>query len=384
MPLARFTVRSEQASGGISVRTSPNDPEDVEIRLFDSDGADLSEADQRKIERIFYREDYRRTGAAKLGVLEFPPHASEQYVLGLLRAIDLEAIREKAPDLKAVIDYAYGPISLIGPAIMGRIGCDVLGVHAYTDESRPVLRQEDVQKMVEDLRDHVRKSGSDLGVLIEPGGEIAHLVDDRGRSISHERALLAFLRHEASRGIETAAVPIACSSACEAILEGTSTTVQRTPVGLASMMAHSARRKAGFAGNSEGALIFPSFMPAPDALMTFCKTLELIAHANRPLSEAIDDLPEVHVAKRDVETPWNMKGAVMRRLAADASGRLVLIDGVKVVEDDSWALVIPYPDAPLCGVWAEAQSADQAEELADEYVRRVEKVVASGPEETYL
>ncbi|MDQ3952333.1 MAG: sugar phosphate nucleotidyltransferase, partial [Actinomycetota bacterium] len=73
LPVTRFAVRTEQASGGISVRTSPRDPETVEIRLFDADGADLAPGDQRKIERIFYREDYRRAGALQLGELEFPP-----------------------------------------------------------------------------------------------------------------------------------------------------------------------------------------------------------------------------------------------------------------------------------------------------------------------
>ena len=88
MPITRFGVRSEQASGGVSVRTSPSDPEMVEIRLFDGDGADLSEADQRKIDRVFFREDYRRPGPHKLGELEFPPHLVERYVSGFIGKLE--------------------------------------------------------------------------------------------------------------------------------------------------------------------------------------------------------------------------------------------------------------------------------------------------------
>ena len=42
----------EQAQGGITVRLAPGDPDSVEIRFFDEDGADIDEGAQRKIERL--------------------------------------------------------------------------------------------------------------------------------------------------------------------------------------------------------------------------------------------------------------------------------------------------------------------------------------------
>ena len=385
-PLTRFTVRSRQAAGGISVRTSPTDPEVVEIRLFDADGADLPTAAQRKIERTFFREDYRRASAAKLGDLEFPPRALEQYAGGLLRVLDVPAIRELAP--KIVVEYAHGPASLIGPSLLGRLGCDALSVHAFTDEHRPVLSGEEVVRMLSALTDHVRNSGSDMGVLLEPGGEIAHLVDGRGRVVPQEQALLAFLQHEARRGATKLALPVSTTSKAEAVLEGFDATLEWSPVSIASLMARAAEESVGFAGTAEGAFIWPELMPAPDALMTFGKALELVAEAGKPLADVIDELPDFHVAKRDVPTPWELKGTVMRELAA-ADGakdgrRLVLIDGVKMVDADRWVLVVPYPDEPSCRVWAEASDPGASEELADHYADLVEEVVRRGdPETTY-
>ncbi|MDQ3645891.1 MAG: sugar phosphate nucleotidyltransferase [Actinomycetota bacterium] len=378
LPLTRFTVSSEQASGGISVQTSASDPEVVEIRLFDPEGADLAEADQRKIERMFFREDYRMPGPNKLGELEFPPRALEQYTSGLLAAIDLERIRKNAP--KVVVDYAYGPLSTIGPSVLGRLGCDVLSVNAFTDEHRPVLVSDQVDKLLGKLADHVVNSGSDMGVLLEPGGEVARLVDDSGRPVSHEQALLAFVRYESVLGAKAMALPVSVSRVCETVAAESGARVHWAPNSLPALMERASRPSIGFAGNGEGALIFPEFMPAPDALMTFCKTLEMIASVGRPLSGVIDDLPEVHVATRDVRTPWQSKGAVMREVAAFGAARpgaqLMLLDGVKTVEADRWALVIPYPDQPLCRVWAEAGTAEEAEQLADEYVALIGSTVA--------
>ena len=380
MPLTRFTIKGEQAAGGISVRTSPGDPEVVEIRLFDADGADLSPAEQRKVERVFFREDYRRAAHNKLGELEFPPRALEQYTAGLMNAVDVKAIRARAP--KVVVDYAFGASSLVGPSLMGRLGCDVLSVNAFTDEHRPVLVTEDLRRLLEHLTEHVRKSGSDLGVLLEPGGETAHLIDDKGRLVSPDRALLAFIRHEAARGASQVAVPVSSPSACDAVAEAAGATVTRTPVALPALMSRAARPGVGFAGNDSGELIFPAFMTAPDGLMTFAKTLELLAVQGGSLSALIDDLPTTHMAVRDVRTPWQHKGAVMRHIATAAgaaAGRktnLVLIDGVKVVESPTrWALVIPYPDEPMCRVWAEGTRPSEAEEIADRYARAVSDVV---------
>ena len=375
MPVARFTVQSEQAVGGINVRTSPGDPEGVEIRIFDGDGADLAPAAQRKIERIYFREDYRLVGPAQLGELEFPARALEQYVSALLGAVDLEAIRKLAP--KVVVDYASGSSSLVGPSILGRLGCDVLAVNAFTDEHRPVLVREDLERLLSDLAKHVRVSGSSCGVLLEPGGEVAYLVDDKGRVVAQETALLAFIQHETDRGAEAVAVPVSSTAACERIAAAHGAKLLWTATGLPSLMAKAQRPEVGFAGNSDGALIFPGFMPAPDGLMTFCKTLELLAAAGQPLSKLVDGLPELHVVRREVRTPWAHKGAVMRRIASEAGpGRLILLDGIKVVEKDRWVLVIPFPDDPLCGIWAEAPTKQQAEELADRYAGLVERAAA--------
>jgi mannose-1-phosphate guanylyltransferase / phosphomannomutase len=379
MPLTRFTVRSQQAAGAISVRTSPAEPQVVEIRLFDADGVDLPEGDRRRIERIYFREDYRTAGPSKLGELEFPPHAPEQYVGGVLRTVDLAGIR--AAGLKVVIDYAFGPACLVGPSIMGRLNCDVLSLNAYVDESRPVLAAPDLERMRSLLADHVVNSGSDLGVLLEPGGELAYVVDDRGRPVAEVAKLLAFVRHESSRGAGTLAVPVSAPRACEELTATGGARLQWIPTSLAELMARASQPEVGFAGNPDGILLFGDLMAAPDGVMTFCKTLELVASARRPLSAIVDDLPKVHMKQRDVPTPWEVKGAVMRRISSlSHRGRLVLIDGVKIVEDDRWALVIPYPDEPLTRVWAEAATTEDADAHAAHYADIVARVAREAAE----
>jgi len=53
--------------------------------------------------------------------------------------------------------------------------------------------------------------------------------------------------------------------------------------------------------------------------------------------------------------------------------RAELIDGIKIMLGErNWALVLPDPDFPRFHIYTEAQSDDEAQELADRYVRIVE------------
>lgn len=63
---------------------------------------------------------------------------------------------------------------------------------------------------------------------------------------------------------------------------------------------------------------------------------------------------------------------VMRTVAERSKDReLVLVDGVKILHDDGWALVLPDPEEPLTHVWAEGPTEREARSLAQEYARRI-------------
>jgi mannose-1-phosphate guanylyltransferase/phosphomannomutase len=130
------------------------------------------------------------------------------------------------------------------------------------------------------------------------------------------------------------------------------------------------------AASQEGGYIFPDFLPAYDATAALVKTLELLARTGIRLSKVVAELPRVHVAHETVVTPWEQKGMVMRTLVERVADReLVLVDGVKVMHDAGWALVLPDPEEPLTHVWAEGASDAEARSLAQEYARRIRQLL---------
>ena len=100
-PLARFHARNHRHAGSITVRLSADDPEKVSMRFFDADGIDLAEGDQRKIERLYHREDFRRVVAGEIGDIGFAPRAIEHYTAALIDTVDWGAMARAATQDRA-------------------------------------------------------------------------------------------------------------------------------------------------------------------------------------------------------------------------------------------------------------------------------------------
>ncbi len=373
VPVTRFQVRSQGNRGGITVRLAAGDPQSVIIRFFDADGTDLDEGAQRKIERYYYRQDFRRAFAAEIGDLGFAPRALEHYTASLISCVDVEAIR--AAGFRVVMDYAYGSTSLLMPAVLAKLGADVLAVNPYASTAGAAAFDPSVHSgRVAQL---VRTANANFGAVIDPDGEHIFLIDDEGHCLTQDQAMLALVRLVASthKGARIA-LPVAASRVAEEIAAEHGAEIVWTKLSAAHLMDTAETDDIALGASQDGGFIFPDFLPAYDATATLVKVLELIARTGIPLSKVVADLPRVHIAHESVVTPWEEKGTVMRLMVERTKDReLVLVDGVKVIHEDGWALVLPDPDEPVTQVWAEGSSEAEARGLVQEYARRIRQML---------
>jgi mannose-1-phosphate guanylyltransferase/phosphomannomutase len=374
VPVTRFQVRTERAQGGITVRLAADDPQQVVIRFFDADGTDMNEAGQRKLERLFYREDFRRVLASEIGDIDFPPRALEYYTAGLMNTVDTDRIRSHG--FKVVLDYAFGAASFVMPSVLSKLGAEVLAVNPYASTAGALAF--DRWQHAARVGDLVRASGSHLGAVIDPNGEYITIVDDGGHVLSDNEALLALLSLVLSTNEKPRiAVPVAASQTVEEMCRQSGAEIVWTKLSTPALMEVACNGDITFAASQEGGYIFPKFLPAYDAVATFINVLALLAETGLKLSKIVSQQPRIHIVHETVVTPWEQKGMVMRTLVERAApGReLVLVDGVKVMHDDGWALILPDPEEPLTHVWAEGTTDGEARSLAQEYTRRIRQLL---------
>jgi mannose-1-phosphate guanylyltransferase/phosphomannomutase len=374
VPVTRFLTRQPVAAAGTTVRLVEGDSQSVVIRFFDEQGLDLAETGQRKVERVFNREDFRRVFAGEIGDIGFPPRALEQYTAALEATVDGELLRGSG--LKAVIDYGYGSTSFVMPNVLSKVGADVLAVNPYAATGGAI--DFDARAHAEQVAALVRASGAHLGAVIDPDGEHLLLVDDSGHVLSHTQALLAILELVSGHLLgDRVALPVAVSSHAAAIVERHGAEVLWTKLSTPALMDAASEKGVGFAASIDGGYILPGFLPAFDAAAALVKVLELLAITGRRLSEVVAELPRPHIAHETVVTPWEQKGTVMRSLVELTKDRRIeLVDGVKIHHDaGAWALALPDPEEPITHIWAEAASAADAKRLAQEYARRVRQML---------
>lgn len=428
-PVTRFGARSGGSAGGVTVRLSPDDAQSVMIGFFDARGIDIPEVAQRKIERIFYREDFRRCLASETGDISYPVRVPDLYARALLAQVDIDAIR--AARFKVVLDYAYGAASFVMPAVLGQLGADVLSVNPYAAA---------YQSLTFDRWEHargvsalVKASGAHFGAVLAPDGERITLVDDNGRALSDAEGLLALLslvlctkrdgrvaapgapemgpvsagaprrqggdegrllhdvptssaeegRHEPGPGPGGAqnaradiALPVSAPSPAEEMCVRAGTTVIWTKLSASHLMEVASRPGVEFAAGHEGGYIFPGFLPAYDAVAALAHTFALLAMTGTKLSRVVAGLPQVFSAHEAVVTPWQKKGLVMRAVMELSKDRpTVLVDGVKILYDDGWGLVVPDPEEALTHIWSEAATETGALARAQDYARQVRNVL---------
>ncbi len=376
MPVTRFDVRSSNAAGGIMVRTAPGDPERIDILFLDADGDDLSPAAQRKLDRVFSRQDFRRAFPGEIGDLRFPARTLDLYIQDLLDRVDTTGLAEA--DLKIVVDPSGGSASLVLPTLLGRLGVDVLTVNGRVDEIIPAHSAADDLRATDRLGALVASSGAAFGVRFDHVGERIAIVDERGDLIDDDRALLVFLDLVAAenRGAEVA-LPVTTTRVADQVTHFHGLTVRRTSLSAAALTRVAREEGVVFAADGRGGFVVGEFAPAIDGLAAFVKLLTLVARTRLTLSAIDARIPSIAILRRSVPTPWAAKGTVMRRIVEsvdpDAGQTLDTTDGVRIVSPDgSWVLVLPDPSEAVTHLWAEGADLSEAHQLLRHWAEVVE------------
>jgi mannose-1-phosphate guanylyltransferase/phosphomannomutase len=373
IPVVRYEMGKEGELGGIHVRQSPYDSRLIDIKFFDASGSDISIKQEKAIEQLFFREDFKRANLNEVGELTVPPRALEYYKDGYLKCIDREALQ--AANFKIVLDYAYSSASLIFPTILGDLGVEVVALNSYVNPTKITKTEADFKHSLNQLSDIVTTLKADVGFLIDTGAEKVFLVDERGRIVPDDLAMvivaeLVMRTHRQG----TVSVPVHVSSIIDKLAQQYKVKVKRTAASPRQIATSAKEKDIVFVGDLTGGFIFPEFQPAFDAMYAIGKILEMMAKEKVHLNRISREIPSFEVLHKKIPCPWDKKGQTMRYAIEEAKGKKAeLIDGVKIFVKDGWVLMLPDADEAYFHIWAESEDDATAKELLREYSDKVRK-----------
>ena len=321
---------------GLVVSASHNPPEYNGVKVFDREGHKLTDADELEIEAL--------VGIAGPGggTVEHAEDAVESYVDHVV-----ERFGSDLGGLRIAVDCANGAFSAIAPGVFERLGADVTSLAASPDGTN--INAGCGATDLGLLQAAVRAGGHDLGVAFDGDGDRMLAVDANGAVVDGDQivAICAL-----ALGVDVVAVTVMTNLGFHRLMAEHGVRVLTTDVGDRYVL-EALRREGGILGGEQsGHLIVLDGHATGDGLaaaLTLCRSL-----GGRSLAEAAAVMPRFPQAKanvpvRSLEVPPAVAAEVERVNAALAGrGRV---------------LVRPSGTEPVVRVLAEAERAEEAEEL---------------------
>jgi len=372
LPLVRYKLNTYGEVGGVYFRQSLDDPTSTEIVFLDGEGLDFSSAMAKNVERIFYKENFRRAHHSEPGGITELPQVLDFYREGFLRNIDRDLLRKR--NLKAVIDYNHSPSGQVLPALLNDLGCEVIGLNAYVDEERGAKKAEEKPGGLQQLAKIVCTLNANAGFWLDPDSEVITLVDNVGKIYEPAELLIvmvSLLLRSGEKG--SFALPVSAPSVIEQMVLEKRCAVVRTKNTERAMIEAALSSETIMAGSMNGKLAFPRFQPAFDGMFAIAKIIELIAATSIPLAKAAAETPQRTFLQARIPCIWELKGGIMRKMSEDSLDKEAsFIDGIKVHFGEDWLLVLPDQYRSFINVIAEAREPKVAHRLLDEYRQKVE------------
>ncbi len=367
VPIVRHCLHNGNYAAGIYIRHNPDDYHLIDMIFFDGKGVDLPTSSAKKVERMYFGEDFERANLDNIGHLEHPTYPVENYRNDFLKDINIDLIQSAG--FKIVIDHSNGSSSQIFPTLFSQFGISAIELNVSLNPRKfSSSAEENVQAIVQ-LSTIVKSLHADIGFILNPAAEKLTVIDDHGTPIDSQLLLLIltdlFLETNSCKKI---AVPISASMGIDDIAKRHNVEVVRVASDHYAMMSIYKETDIDFVGGTKGGFIFSDFQTGTDAMLATVKILEMLAETRMRFSALRKKYDNYQRLSLSVPCAWAKKGTVMRELIKNSEKQnRELIDGVKVYLDNGSVLVTPDRLTASFNILAESQDKKSAQELLSRY-----------------
>ncbi|NIA11784.1 MAG: NTP transferase domain-containing protein [Nitrospiraceae bacterium] len=372
-PAARFLLQKCNFLAGVHFEASSVIPGHTDILFFDGNGLPIDTAREKSIERVFFKERFRRVTPSEVGIIKEKSYASEEYIRSIKKRIDDKI---KQPGYKIVVDLMNGIFSEVYPKLLAHFKADSIILNSYESEEKlthfPLVRS----KALRDIPRIVKSTEADIGFVIHPEGEKLSVVSDKGEVIEPHRLILLFIKaiDEAVDKHVKVCVPVSCPSVFDEELKNVSVERKRFR-GISDDLL----RQYYMVGDLDRRFSFPEFSLSPDGVYASVKLLELLSFAGKSVSQILDEIPEFFFSHLIVNCPSSRKAKLMRNLSEEAFGKTAsFIEGVKIFGDENWILFIPDQFADRLHIFVQAKTKKDVERILKSFQEKLNRWIEEG------
>ena len=169
----RFATRELKGQRGFHLTVNG---ENVLIRVVNRDGIDLTKSEERKIENLLNREEYRPVSTQRIEESKYLPDMTRAYLNNIVEALDLNLIARN--QFRVAVGADHPRISEWTARLLDRLACDVIRIDR--SERLPAANGE-AEAMIDHLAIETSRTGANLGVYVDNGAKESALSHLKGR-----------------------------------------------------------------------------------------------------------------------------------------------------------------------------------------------------------
>jgi phosphomannomutase/phosphoglucomutase len=359
-PMVYFATNRLRKNAGIMITASHNPPQWNGFKMFSQKGCIYGE-EMETIKKFAQAVDIGKLGS-KQG-----KHKKFEGLFDLYADFVSSKIKVQR-QLKVVADTANGVCGLFVPSLFKRQGCDIDVLNETPDGRFPAHLPEPKESTLGELKKQVVESKADFGVGYDGDGDRAVFVDEKGRIIPGDLALLIFARDVLERKKGSKVVcELSCSMAVEEYVKEHGGVPIVEKVGHTFIMDRMHSENAALGGEKSSHFYFAEINGADDAIFASLRMAEILSKTGEKLSKLFDALPKYpSIYEENFPCSDDLKFKVIEQLKAKfkSEGRnFIGVDGVKLLEKTGWVLLRPSNTEPIIRVSAEAKTEKMLKEL---------------------
>ena len=374
-PGTEMAVITHKADGGIIITASHNPKQWNALKLLNEKGEFLNAAEGQQVLALAEQEDFLFPDVDTIGKVisreDFNPTHIDQVLA--LNLVDVEKV--KARKLKVVVDAVNSIGGVVIPALLRRLGCEVVelnceptGHFAHNPEPLP-------QNLTE-ISEVIVKEGADLGVVVDPDVDRLALVNEDGTMFGEEYTLVAVADYILQHTKGNTCSNLSSSRALSDITVAHGGSYAASAVGEVNVVTKMKETGAVIGGEGNGGVIYPELHYGRDALVGVALFLTYLAELNIPMTALRKRYPAYFASKNKIElTPAIDVDKVLSTIKERyAHERVNDIDGVKIDFAEHWVHLRKSNTEPIIRIYVEAKSQEFADEVAQQFIAELKEV----------
>jgi phosphomannomutase len=361
-PGCQLSVEHHHAAGGLMLSASHNPIEWNALKCIGASGLFL-EASEGAAMRALIEQGIPYATWDEIGTVTRDEEAAARHIAAVLAIPYVDVQKIRARRFKVALDCVRGAGATVMPALLERLGCDVVAINMEPDGRFP-REPEPIAENLGELEHLVREHGADIGFAVDPDVDRLALVSDAGKAIGEDYTLAlaarVVLRHRRGPLVTNLSTSLVVEDAARAA----GVEMVRAPVGEVNVAVRMREVGAAVGGEGNGGVILPELHLGRDAPVGAALLLQLLLEEGRPLSEIVASSPRYVIVKDKLPRPEASLDKVYGALeSAFGDATADRQDGLRLSWKDRWVHVRPSGTEPIVRVIAEAPDESGAREL---------------------